>query len=82
LLKHTLLNIEGSTVTALEDKTDDWRSMGVLKTFDQSEFIDAHSWEYSGLDKEGYVFYPNQCIEEGTSCKLHVHIHGCAAFVR
>lgn len=39
-------------------------------------------FQYSGLDKEGYIFYPNQCIEENTSCKVHVHVHGCAALVR
>jgi poly(3-hydroxybutyrate) depolymerase len=25
----------------------------------------------------GYVFYPNECLVDGVSCKVHVVMHGC-----
>lgn len=42
-----------------------WEETGVLKTFNQYEFLDndMNVFEQSGLDKEGYVYYPNSCIE-------------------
>jgi hypothetical protein len=58
-----------------------WEESGVLKTFNQYEFLedDMNVFEKSGLDKEGYVYYPNSCIGEGKSCKVHMFLHGCAS---
>jgi hypothetical protein len=47
-----------------------------LRKFDQKEFVDLKVWKFSGLAEFGYVFFPEQCIEND-SCKVHVHLHGC-----
>lgn len=33
--------------------------------------------EFSGLAKFGYLYYPDACLQK--ECKLHMHLHGCAA---
>ena len=40
ILKYLLPNIVNSTVTEIQDRTDDWRSQGIVKRFDQREFVD------------------------------------------
>lgn len=30
----------------------------------------------------GYIFYPNQCYDGTTQCKVHIHLHGCFSSVR
>jgi hypothetical protein len=59
ILKYLLPNIVNSTITEVNERTDDWRSQGIVKKFDQQEFVDQAFWKHSGLDKYGYVFYPN-----------------------
>ena len=49
---------------------------GVLLKFDQTEFIDTWPFEYTGFADDGYVFYPNQCVDGVTKCKLVVMFHG------
>ena len=36
-------------------------------------------FSYYGLDKYGYVYYPEICLEKDKKCKVHVHLHGCTA---
>ena len=81
ILKYLLPNIVGSTVTELNPRDQDWESVekGVLKSFNQLEFVDAWNWQYSGIHKWGYVFFPLQCLEEDAKCKVHVYLHGGAA---
>lgn len=55
--------------------------MGVLKRFFQDEFLDTFIWEENGLAKYGYVYYPNTCYDSQTTCKVHMHLHGCAMTV-
>ena len=35
--------------------------------------------EQDGLDWDGYIYYPNQCIENNGAarCKIHFAMHGC-----
>lgn len=72
ILSHLLTNIEGG-IEKLAPKDYDFKTKGVLKTFKQAEFTD--NFESSGLMDEGYIFYPNQCLQE--SCHIHFLLHGC-----
>lgn len=56
ILRHTMPNIDGSVIQA---KDDDWMTKGVLQKFDQSEFVESWPFEYTGLAKYGFVYYPN-----------------------
>lgn len=38
---------------------------------------DASIFDFSGLEEFGYIFYPKQCVDGSTSCKLHINMHGC-----
>lgn len=76
MLTYLLTNVEDSEVTELAEKDLDWQNQGYLRKFDQKEFVDLKVWKFSGLAEFGYVFFPEQCIEND-SCKLHVHLHGC-----
>lgn len=77
VLEHLLPNVVGSEVTEIQEKTEDWMSSGTLRKFDQKEFVDRKVWEWSGLDEFGYIYYPNECLADGTSCKVHIVLHGC-----
>ena len=55
---------------------------GILRRFDQSDFLDTFLWESTSLSQFGYVFYPEQCVSGEIQCKLHIHLHGCAAGIR
>jgi len=59
ILKHTLINVPNSNITALNPKTNDWMDKGILREFDQTEFIDKDFFEFSGLDDTGFFFTPN-----------------------
>lgn len=76
-LKFALPNIPNSNVTSIEDGDEDWESQGVIRKFSQKEFVDKKVWQFSGLDEFGYVFFPNSCLADGASCKVHVVLHGC-----
>ena len=78
----------GSMFTWLYGKVDpsmtvnagstNWASEGVLREFDQHEFVDAFMpWEAHGLAKRGFVYYPNACTTAGSNCKVHMAMHGC-----
>jgi poly(3-hydroxybutyrate) depolymerase len=75
ILSHLLTNVEGTGIEELAAKDDDWTSKGVMREFDQSAFLDVGWFAETGLKKYGYVFYPNQCLEE--SCNIHFLLHGC-----
>lgn len=47
-----------------------------MQKFDQTEFFDVGLFGYSGLAKYGFVYYPNQCVDGTTKCKIVVSLHG------
>jgi len=49
---------------------------GILFKFDQTEFIESWPLEYTGMADEGFMYYPNQCVDGVTKCKLVVMMHG------
>lgn len=62
----------------LKPRTMDWKSMGEISLFDQTEFINPlYVFNTSSLDQNGYVYIPNACRTKGSDCKVHVAIHGC-----
>jgi hypothetical protein len=64
---HLLTNIPETGMTKLNPKLDFfWRNHGILREFDQSEFVgDTKIYEQKGFAKYGYVYYPYSCLEEG-----------------
>ena len=77
-LKHLLTNLETSPLAALKSKSENWKNEGVLKKFNQQEFLtDSSLFDYTGFGEEGWVYIPNNCIDGTTKkCKLHVNLHG------
>jgi len=51
---------------------------GRLERFRQGEFLSPwrRVWLASSLDRDGYVFVPEQC-GQGVRCRVHVALHGC-----
>jgi poly(3-hydroxybutyrate) depolymerase len=51
---------------------------GRLERFRQSEFVTPwrRIWLASSLDRDGYVFVPEQCAA-GVRCRVHIALHGC-----
>jgi poly(3-hydroxybutyrate) depolymerase len=51
---------------------------GRLERFRQGEFLSPwrRVWLLSSLDREGYVFVPEQCAA-GAHCRVHIALHGC-----
>lgn len=76
-------NVPGSNITEIFPPDDDWKDSGILRKFNQLEFLDWNErlnpmiWS-NGLDNYGYVYYPNQCAFRAT-CNVHVVLHGCGA---
>ena len=62
-------------MSTLAPKDADWATKGVYRKFNQNEFIDAGWFATTGLQKYGYIFYPESCLEK--SCHIHFHLHGC-----
>ncbi|MFN3566298.1 MAG: depolymerase [Burkholderiaceae bacterium] len=54
------------------------QSRGRLERFRQGEFVSPwrRVWLATSLDREGYVFVPEQCAA-GVRCRVHVALHGC-----
>ena len=73
ILTHLLPNIDGSFIQA---KDLDWMTKGQMMKFDQREFVDSWPFEYTGLADDGYVYFPDQCIDGATKCKVVVFLHG------
>lgn len=68
VLQHLLPNVPGSNITEIGGKDEDWKRNGILRRFNQLEFIDWKDrlaiWKNGflfsyGLDNFGYIFYPN-----------------------
>lgn len=54
----------------------DFRSKGILKPFDQKEFITGNDdASKSEIKDVGYVYYPYNCLEK--NCNVHISLHGC-----
>ena len=47
---------------------------GRLIKFDQTQFVASGK----GMSTVGYAYIPQACEGGGTTCKLHVALHGCA----
>lgn len=78
LLSHILTNLETNSIASLNEANADWESAGVLRRFNQWEFVSdvgMTKGKSSGLAKYGYVYYPDECITN--QCKVHMHLHGC-----
>ena len=61
ILTHLLFNIIKSNVTEenWKPKFKDWASKGILKTFDQHEFVDyTGDWKKTDIKDNGYIYYP------------------------
>ena len=72
-----MTNIPAFGVDEIAAKDYDWQEKGVFKKFRQWDLVDAGWFDKTGLAYYGYMFFPNQCIEEGASCHIHFHLHGC-----
>jgi len=50
----------------------DWASQntGTLLKFNQTEFFPTGNETNSGFADTGYFYYPSNCVEEGSNCKL------------
>lgn len=57
-----------------------WADLGVLRRYDQREFIDKDLPE-SGMNEFGLIYYPNSCVKGAKKCKIHVYMHGCGMSV-
>lgn len=57
-----------------------WADLGVLRKYDQREFIDKDLPE-TGMNEYGLIYYPNTCVEAEKKCKIHVYLHGCGISV-
>ena len=44
--------------------SDNWEEGGVFRRFYQGEFVDAGYFEFFGLARYGYVYYPHTCLEK------------------
>ena len=67
----------------LKPRDLEWRSKGILREFEQHEFLeDSFIYDYNGFHKYGYVYYPYQCLEPDSKCKIHIFFHGCLQSVK
>ena len=70
-------HIENSGISAenpVKDQDMKWEENGVLKKFDQREFVKPEEWKQSGLGDFGYLYYPNSCITQ--KCALQFVFSG------
>ena len=82
MLDRMLSFLYEDTVDAWNSPDPDFHSKGVLRHFWQADYLDTYLWQKSSLAPLGYIFYPNQCIDGTTQCKLHIHLHGCGFSAR
>lgn len=78
VLGHLLKNIPINPIKELKPAEADWMSKGVLRQFAQKEFLgDADVFTEPGFDANGWVYYPNNCVDGTTKdCKVHLCFHG------
>jgi hypothetical protein len=62
--------------TGLTKPSSTGATPGQFYEFDQSEFFYVSAPAVSSMDSTGYVYVPSACVS-GTTCKLHVVLHGC-----
>merc|ERR1712183_668858 len=70
---HILQKTLGEVVPKADDGYVDYE----LKDFDQAEFFEDSDAEGNSLDKNGYAFIPDSCVNGSVQCHLRVHLHGC-----
>lgn len=78
ILKHLLFNLPKANVTEanFKGRIKDYASKGILKAFNQKEFITTSGDPSKTEIKDvGYVYYPHNCLEK--MCNLHISLHGC-----
>lgn len=80
MFTHLFSNLPTNAVSSLNEPAADWRSAGTFRRFYQNEFIEAETFEFHGLARYGYVYYPNSCKTK--SCKVHMHLHGCSEIIQ
>ena len=53
------------------------RYHGVLRRFNQKEFVSSWlSWP-DGLAEHGWAYWPYQCADGSRKCRVHIFLHGC-----
>ena len=74
----TLEYLYGSLDPSFEMKKGlpNWADLGVLRKYDQREFIDSDPSE-TGMNEWGMIYYPDSCVSGTKKCKIHVYLHGC-----
>ena len=77
---HLFSNMPTNSVSSLNAPVADWRTNGTFRRFYQDEFIEKNFFEFDGLGRYGYVYYPNSCKKK--ACKIHMHLHGCTEIIR
>lgn len=82
MMSFLLTNLETGAIGSLEAGDSDWASKGVYRHFWQPDFLSTYLWQGNYMSPLGYVFYPTQCYDGTTQCKLHIHLHGCFSSVR
>lgn len=53
---------------------------GRLAAFDQNEFFNDRNAEAHSMAQTGYVFIPTACETVGSSCRVHMALHGCQQY--
>ena len=62
--------------TKINDRTDKWPDLGVLRKYEQHELVEDDVVE-DGFTDFGYVYYPFTCLEKDKKCKVTMFLHGC-----
>lgn len=79
MLKYLYMNLKIGKVSSFKPMDLNWRknNTGILRKFSQYALTDASVLDFSGIAEHGYIFYPKQCADGTTVCKLHINFHGC-----
>ena len=76
MLQHVLS--KGDHNFQLLPKDADWKSKGILRYVEQTDFFDEQHAD-NGLDIYGFAYQPTACYANAdTKCKIHVVFHECA----
>lgn len=73
-----LQHLYANTLTEPDGSDPDGTKSGSITSFSQDLYIDElYTNEEAGLYYTGYVYVPDQCASDASSCRLHVSFHGC-----
>ena len=76
VLSYLLTNLPEDPLDSWSAGDPDWQEKGVFRPFWQPDYLTSNIWENDSLAPLGYIFYPEQCYDGTTQCRLHVHILG------